>query len=303
MICFVASQNRSAARSSDRREISRPQTKRFYGIRDVTATVESVPLITASILSKKLAAGLGGLVLDVKCGNGAFMDQLDKARELSRSLVEVASGAGLPTTALLTDMNQPLASAAGNAVEITNCIDFLTGRHVDTRLFDVTVALGAELLLAAGLANTEGEAMGKMEQSISSGAAAEIFAKMIAGLGGPANLLERPEVHLPKAEIVRPVYASGSGSVVSIDTRGIGIAVVALGGGRVRAADSVDLAVGFTELAMVGDPIDANQPLGFGHARSEDQFAAAARSLQIAYSLGDARNVEDAPVIIEKVTV
>ncbi len=278
-----------------------PADKRFYGIRDVTATVESVPLITASILSKKLAAGLQGLVLDVKCGNGAFMDDLEKARELATSLVEVANGAGLKTTAILTGMSEPLASAAGNAVEVKNCIDFLTGRHVDPRLWDVTVALCADMLVNGGLASSSEDGKAKIEQAFSSGAAAEKFARMVAELGGPSDLMDRPEAYLEAAPVVRPIHARGEGSVTSIDTRAVGIAVVALGGGRVRAADPVDPAVGFTELAAIGDIIDESQPLAFVHARDEAAADRAETELQSAYMLSSARDVADDPAIIERV--
>ena len=279
-----------------------PADKRFYGIRDVTATVESVPLITASILSKKLAAGLGGLVLDVKCGNGAFMDDVDKARELAQSLVAVANGAGLPTTAILTDMNQSLSSSAGNAVEINNCIDFLTGRHIDSRLWDVTVALGAQMLVNGGLTQNEHEGRAQMETAFTSGAAAQKFAAMVRELGGPSDLLEKPEVHLEAAPVVRPVYAEEAGAIVAVATRDIGVAVVAMGGGRVRASDQVDPVVGFTELAMVGDFVDSEQPLGFVHARSPEQADQAASTLIEAYSVGSPAQVEDSPVLLETIS-
>jgi thymidine phosphorylase len=278
-----------------------PADKRFYGIRDVTATVESVPLITASILSKKLAAGLSGLVLDVKCGNGAFMSDLDKARTLARSLVEVANGAGLPTTAILTDMNAPLATAAGNAVEVANAIDFLTGRHVDARLWDVTVALGAEMLVSGGLAASPDEGARQMEEAFSSGRAAEIFGQMVVALGGPADLMEAHEKHLPAAPIVRDVLAGESGCVTAINGRAVGIAVVALGGGRVRAADDVDPRVGFTNLALDGDAVDSETPLATLHADTEGAFEEAATALRAAYTIGDARTVIDRPTIIERI--
>ena len=280
-----------------------PADKRFYGIRDVTATVESVPLITASILSKKLAAGLGGLVLDVKCGNGAFMDDLEKARELAQSLVAVANGAGLPTTALLTDMNAPLASAAGNAVEVQNAIDFLTGRHVDPRLWDVTIALGAEMLVSGGLAGSIDNGRSQMEMAFSSGAAAGKFQQMVTALGGPNDLIEKPEIHLPKANVVKPVFAPIEGSVVRIDTRSVGVAVVAMGGGRVCASDTIDPTVGFTDLAMPGDALDAETPLGFVHAANEEQAETAGQALVQAYSLGNARDVPDQPSVIERIAV
>lgn len=278
-----------------------PADKRFYGIRDVTATVESVPLITASILSKKLAAGLGGLVLDVKCGNGAFMDDIDKARELAQSLVAVANGAGLPTTAILTDMNQSLSSSAGNAVEVNNCIDFLTGRHVDSRLWDVTVALGAQMLINGGLAQDENDGREKMETAFTSGAAAQKFAAMVCNLGGPSDLLEKPERHLEAAPIVRPVHAKKDGAIVAVETRDIGLAVVAMGGGRVRASDEVDPVVGFTELAMIGDFVDGEQPLGFVHARTAEQADQAANALIEAYTMGEPAQVEDSPVLLETI--
>ncbi len=278
-----------------------PADKRFYGVRDITATVESVPLITASILSKKLAAGLGGLVLDVKCGNGAFMDDLDRARELAHSLVEVANEAGLATSALITDMNSPLACAAGNAVEVQNAIDFLTGRHIDTRLWDVTIALGSQMLVSGKLAKSLDDGLEKMQEAFSSGAAAAKFSQMVSALGGPNDLIEKPEIHLPKAPLVQPVFANQEGSVIGINTRAIGVAVVALGGGRVRASDPVDPVVGFTDLALVGDHLDKEQPLGFVHARDEDQIKAASNTLRAAYQLGEAREVIDEPTIFERI--
>lgn len=231
-----------------------PADKRIYGIRDVTATVESVPLITASILSKKLAAGLNGLVLDVKVGSGAFMDSLDKARELATSLVEVAKGAGLKTTALLTDMDHPLASAAGNAVEMQNAVDFLTGKKVDHRLWDITIALGAEMLVSAGLAATTKEAAAKMQTAFQSGSAAGKFSQMVAELGGPKDFIERAEHHLERPALDIAVLASAAtkrdcAGRLAFDTRQIGLAVIELGGGRTRPQDPVDHAVGIIDIA------------------------------------------------------
>ena len=231
-----------------------PADKRIYGIRDVTGTVESVPLITASILSKKLAAGLKGLVLDVKVGSGAFMDSLEKARELAESLVAVAKGAGLKTTALLTDMDHPLASAAGNAVEMQNAIDFLTGKHVDETLSEVTVALGAQMLVAAGIARDEADGAQKMQHAFASGAAAERFGKMVSALGGPADLVEAPQKYLVRPPVEIDVMASGEQvesckGRLAFDTRQIGLAVIELGGGRTRPQDPVDHAVGLIGLA------------------------------------------------------
>ena len=276
-----------------------PADKRLYAVRDVTATVESVPLITASILSKKLAAGLGGLVLDVKCGNGAFMSDLERARALATSLTEVAVGAGLLARAVLTDMNEPLASAAGNALEVANAVDFLTGRHVDSRLWDVVVALGADMLVLGGLAHDAGDGAAKLTEALQSGAAAAKFARMVVALGGPADLVERPEKHLPRAPVVRSVEAEGT--VVGVDARGVGLAVVALGGGRTRPQDDVDPAVGLRDLAPIGQPLGDGTPLATVHARSDDAADAAEAALRKAYRLGGARDVEDRDTVIERI--
>jgi thymidine phosphorylase len=265
-----------------------PADKRFYGIRDVTATVESIPLITASILSKKLAAGLHGLAMDVKFGKGAFMARFEDAEELALSLATVATGAGLPTTALLTDMNEPLASAAGNALEVRYAIDYLGGARREPRMHEVTVALGAEMLLSGKLVISVAEGRAKMEKAITSGAAAEKFSTMVAALGGPNDLLTQPDKHLAAAGIIRPVLASRDGFVSGIDNRGLGIAVVALGGGRTRAADPVDHAVGLTNLAALGLKMVKGQPLAMVHARSDSAADAAVEAVTRAYEMADA---------------
>jgi thymidine phosphorylase len=263
-----------------------PADKRVYAIRDVTATVESIPLITASILSKKLAAGLGALVLDVKTGTGAFMKGIEDSRGLARSLVEVANGAGLKTSALITDMNEPLATAAGNAVEVTNAVDFLTGARIDKRLWEVTVALGGELLVLGGLAANDAEGRGKIEAAFTSGKAAELFGRMTAALGGPSDFMEHPAKHLKAAPVTRDVFPATSGAVAAIDTRAIGIAVVELGGGRMRAQDAIDHSVGFTGLAGLGAAVDPRTPLAKVHARDAATAERAAGSIRAAYTVG-----------------
>lgn len=277
-----------------------PADKRVYGIRDVTATVESVAMITASILSKKLAAGLDGLVLDVKVGSGAFMPTYDKSVELAESLVHVGNGAGMRTSALLTDMSQPLAPCAGNAIEVQASIDYLTGRNRPARLHEVTVALCARMLLLGGLAKDEAEAKAKLEASLSSGRAAEIFGKMVAALGGPADLVENSAKHLAAAPIVKPVPAPHSGVISAIDTRGLGLAVVSMGGGRRKPEDKIDFAVGFTDYAELGARIEAGQPIALVHARSEAQVTQAIAEVQAAYSIGD-KGVEVPPSVYRSV--
>lgn len=272
-----------------------PADKRLYAIRDVTATVESVPLIVASILSKKLAAGLGALMLDVKTGSGAFMPTLEKSRKLATGLVDVANGAGLRTGALITDMNEPLASAAGNSLEVRNAVNFLTGGHQDERLRQVTLAFCSRLADMSGIA----DAGRRVETALSSGKAAERFAMMVAALGGPADFIEQIDRYLAPAPIVRDVFATGQGTIAAIDTRGVGMAVVALGGGRVAPTDSIDLTVGFDRLAGLGARVDGHTPIARLHARNEAGAHEAERRLRAAYRLGDAAPAH--PLIVEAI--
>ena len=278
-----------------------PADKVIYGIRDVTATVESVPLITASILSKKLAAGLDALVLDVKVGSGAFMDDLAKARELATSLVEVANGAGLKTTALLTGMDHPLASSAGNAVEMRNAVDFLTGTARDPALYEVTVALGAEMLVSGGIADDAADGARRMEEAFTSGAAAERFAQMVSALGGPSDFIERMDAYLEMPPVRRPLMAGPEhkhlAGELGFDTRQIGLAVVELGGGRTRPQDPVDHAVGLT--AIAGREWNGESPICEIWAR--DEAAADRAGQRILAALREA--VPAAGTILERVTV
>ncbi|WIY53315.1 thymidine phosphorylase [Devosia sp. YIM 151766] len=264
-----------------------PADKTLYAIRDVTATVDSIALITASILSKKLAAGLGALILDVKTGSGAFMPTLERSRDLAQSLVSVANGAGLRTGALITDMNEPLASAAGNGLEVRNAVDFLTGAHQDSRLREVTLALCAEVALMAGKASSPDNARAMVEAVLDNGSAAERFGRMVAGLGGPADFVERLDRHLAPAPIVRDVFLAGQGTIAAIDTRGLGMAVVALGGGRANPADSIDHRVGFDRLAGLGMVLDGKTPIARLHAADAASAADAEARIKAAYRLGD----------------
>jgi thymidine phosphorylase len=277
-----------------------PADKRLYGIRDVTATVESVPLITASILSKKLAAGLQHLVMDVKTGSGAFMAKHEDAVMLAKSLVSVANGAGLKTTALITDMDEPLASAAGNALEVLHAVEFLKGRLINRRVEAITLALGAELLLSAGIASTLEDGEKQLAATIRSGLAAEHFAKMTALLGGPKDFMERPDHYMKSAKIIRPVYADDEGAVCKIETRHLGLAVIELGGGRLRADDKIDHAVGLSNLLGKNFRADMNTPLCMIHAQDETSFDRAAQIVKLAYSIGDV--VKETPPVIERIT-
>ena len=277
-----------------------PADKRIYAVRDVTATVESIPLITASILSKKLAAGLQGLVMDVKVGNGAFMPTLQDARALAQSLVNVAQGAGLPTTAVLTNMDEPLAGTAGNALEVRYALDYLGGKRREARMHAVVVALGAEMLMLADKADDIIDAERQIELAIASGRALDKFGAMIAGLGGPHDFIGRAGHYLASAPVVKPVHADRPGFIAGIDTRGIGLAVVALGGGRTRTDQKIDHAVGLTDLAGINTDLRSGQPLAIIHARSEAAADEAAALVKAAYRIADAR-VKRNPEIIERI--
>lgn len=270
-----------------------PADKRLYAIRDVTATVESIPLITASILSKKLAAGLEGLILDVKTGSGAFMARYDDAVALAQSLVSVANGGGLRTGALITDMNEPLATAAGNGLEIINAIDFLTGEHRDARLEQVTLDLCAYALVIGGLALDHDDGFLRAKMALDSGAAAEKFFAMVAALGGPKRSLRNCVMERDETPIIRDVFGSKSGYVTAIDTRAIGMGVVVLGGGRRLPTDTIDYAVGFTNLLGTGDKIDPQTPMARIHARDEDSAREAEKRLFAAYTVSEAPDPEN----------
>jgi len=277
-----------------------PADARLYAIRDVTGTVESIDLITASILSKKLAAGLDALVLDVKCGSGAFMKTLDDARDLARALVRTALGAGCMTSALITDMSQPLATAAGNALEVIEVMETLTGTSVNAALWDITLALGGEALALGGLADDAADGAGRIEQALQSGAAAECFGRMVAAQGGPADFIDRWPDRLPSAPIIREVPAPVGGHVTVIDGFALGQVVVHLGGGRLRDGDRINPAVGLSDLAGLGEQIGADQPLCLVHAATEAAADAAVRAVQAAYVMGDSAP-DEPPLIIERI--
>ena len=278
-----------------------PADKRIYAIRDVTGTVESLDLITASILSKKLAAGLGGLVMDVKFGTGAFAADFDDAVALAESLVTVAEGAGLPTVALLTDMNQVLGRTAGNALEVAESIDLLTGRAVDPRLSEVTLALTAELLCLGGLADSVEEGLGRARQALADGSAADRFARMVSALGGPPDILDEYDRHLSAAPVRHDVFPDSDAVVTGVDARAVGVAIVAMGGGRAAPEDVIDHAVGITHAAAIGEPVGpGGSPLATIHARDDDQAERAAAMLRDAYTLGETAPAES-PIVARRV--
>lgn len=273
-----------------------PADKRLYAIRDVTATVESLDLICASILSKKLAAGLQGLVLDVKTGSGAFMKSRDEARALAKALVATANAAGCPTTALLTDMSQPLASSLGNAVEVDASMAVLTGQAAGP-LLDLSIALGAELLQTAGVEG--GEA--RLRSAITSGAAAERFGRMVYALGGPLAFVDDWRRFLPEATVILEVPALEDGVITAIDGEALGLAVVDLGGGRLVETDVVDPSVGMTDVVRLGDKVAKGQPMLRIHAAREEQAAAAAQAALAAITIG-AEAPPKEPLVHERIS-
>lgn len=277
-----------------------PADRRLYAIRDVTATVESIPLITASILSKKLAAGLQGLVMDVKTGSGAFMPSLEKSRELAQSIVEVANGAGLATLALITDMNQVLGRTAGHTVEIVETLAYLTTNDRDPRLHEVVLALGAEMLVLGKLSDNTAMARQRLIKALDSGAAAEHFQKMTAALGGPTDLMENSQKYLQPAPVIRPVYPTKPGVLSQLNTRAIGLAIIDLGGGRRIARDKIDHRVGFTNIAGLGETVSLEHPLAVVHARDDTSAEAAITAFNKAAVVGQTKPTVES-IVIERI--
>ncbi len=273
---------------------------RIYAVRDVTATVASTPLIISSILSKKLAEGLDALIMDIKCGSGAFTPEPADALKLAGEICAVANEAGLPCEALVTDMDQPLSWSAGNALEVLEAIRFLRGERRNDRLFSVVVALSGELLQLGGLAGSATEANEMVINSLDTGRAAEQFSRMVAAQGGPAGLIEEPEKFLPAAPVIRPVFADTSGFIVSIHTRVVGSTVVSLGGGRQRAEDTIDPSVGITDIAGIGCEVDSATPLAVIHASNEDRWEHAATQLKCGFKVGSEPG-RNSPVIHSRV--
>ena len=278
-----------------------PADKRLYAIRDLTGTVESVDLITSSILSKKLAAGLEALVLDVKVGSGAFMQNVEKATELARSLVSVANGAGCRTSALLTDMNQSLASSAGNALEVKSALAILKNEPGEERLLEVTLALGSNLLVNTEIFSDEDTAKESLEESLRSGKAAEIFGRMITALGGPINFVEKPDEYLPVAENILDFPSPSSGYLKSVNGRILGQAVIELGGGRKQADDKLDLSVGLDQFIHIGKNVEQGDPILRIHASNDQDIERAKNLLSEAFQFSE-NPVESNPLILDSIT-
>ena len=273
-----------------------PADKRLYSIRDVTATVESIPLITASILSKKLAAGLDVLVMDVKVGNGAMMNNLADAKALADSIVNVANGAGVKTQAIITDMNQVLGTSAGNAIEMYETVKYLTGKQREPRLHKVVQALATAMLVNTKLASDEQDAHKKIDKVLSTGLAAEVFDRMVAALGGPKNFVEKPWDSMSKANVIMEVKASQHGYIAQMDTRAVGMSVVGLGGGRTAPTQQVDHTVGFDRILPLGVQVNRGEVIARVHAKDEDSANRAIEQFNNALSYSE-ESPELPPVI------
>jgi thymidine phosphorylase len=278
-----------------------PADRRLYATRDVTATVESIPLITSSILSKKVAEGLDGLVMDVKCGSGAFCDTLEMARDLAKSLVAVANQAGLPTVALISDMDCVLGRNVGNALEVVETVAYLKGEGTrDPRLHELVLSLAGEMIALGGLAPTAAAGRARAEAALDDGRAAEMFARMVSALGGPNDLLEHSPRYLAHAPVIKPCTAQRSGHVAGMNARDVGVAVVALGGGRAHADAAIDPSVGLTDVIDVGAPIRAGGLLCAVHAASEADADRAIDMVRRAIRIEEGPPSER-PVVLERI--
>ncbi len=262
-----------------------PADRKLYALRDVTGTVPSIPLISASIMSKKLAEGTDALVLDVKWGQGAFMRTEAQARELARTMVEIGARMGKGMAAVLTDMNQPLGRTAGNALEVVETLEALAGRGPQD-LMEVTLELGAHMLTLTGAAPDHAAALTRLRERLASGAAWERWLKMVELQGGDPRALEHPE-RLPQAAITAPFDAPRDGTVTTVDAERIGRAVLVLGAGRVRVEDRVDPAVGISGLVKIGEQVTRGQPLLTLHANRDDRLAEARALLDQAIAIAD----------------
>jgi len=268
-----------------------PADRIIYSIRDVTSTVESIDLIVASILSKKLAAGLDGLVMDIKFGTGAFMQKYDDAKTLAKNLISVANGAGMPTVGVLTDMNQVLGHSAGNAVEVLEAVEYLKNENIDSRLHKVTEELAVQMLLLGKLAKDDNEARSKIKIVLESGKALDIFGKMVTALGGSSDFIDNPKKYLKAATQVKDCHSNKKGFVTGIDTRAIGIGIIELGGGRVKPSDIIDHSVGLTNIVQIGDEVGLGaKPLAIIHSKNEDGFNNMSKILEDAIIIGDKKD-------------
>lgn len=276
-----------------------PADQRFYATRDVTATVESIDLITASILSKKLASGLDALVMDIKTGNGAFAANYSMAQELAQGIANVSSKSGVPTSCLITDMSQVLGHSVGNAIEVKECINFLIKpENANLRLLELTIELAAHMLQLSGIESDLETARVKSQDALTSGKAAAIFEQMISALGGPSDLLEKSHKHLVPMPVIRPIVAKSSGHVLEMDVRAIGLSMIHLKAGRTKSSDPIDHGVGLSDIVEIGQWVDKGEPLAIAHTRDKEQLSYLQETIPGFISLG-AKHIEPPTLIHE----
>jgi len=277
-----------------------PADRKLYHMRDVTATVESVALISSSIMSKKLAVSPRGLVICVGRGSGAYMPTIDKARELAAAMSMTAAGAGVPSVMLLTDLDSVLGNSVGNAVGVVETVDFLTGRYRDPRVLELVLTIVAEMAVLAGIVEDYGSGRALAAARLNDGSAAGRFGRMIGALGGPKDFMENPGMYLPAAAVIRAVVPERSGYIVGMDAGSIGHGLVELGGGRTNPEEIIDLAVGYSDLKGVNDEVGAGRPLAILHARDEVSWNRTADRLRRAMKIGDAPVASPGPIVLER---
>lgn len=278
-----------------------PADRKIFKVRDVTATVESVALITGSIMSKKLAVNPSGVVICVGSGTGAYMPTVAHARELAESMSNVATGAGIPSVMLLTDLNAVLGTSVGSAVEMVETVDFLTGKYQDPRTKELVFEVTADMLRIGGIVADMAAARKLAEARFADGSALAHFQKMITALGGPADYVERPQHYMPEAKVIAPLYPGEEGYVAAMNAQAVGLALIALGGGRTKPDDPIDLTVGFTDFCQVGDQVGSAKPLCTIHARSQAEWDEAARRVRGAVAIASARPAPLGPIVIERI--
>jgi thymidine phosphorylase len=279
-----------------------PADKKLYALRDATATVESVPLIVASIMSKKMAEDLNTLVLDVKSGSGAFMPDMEQTRRLARGLVKTGKAFGVNTRALITDMNQPLGHSVGNAVEVFECVQILRGEKNDkaAATLELSLALSAAMLVLSGVAGTPEDARAKLQETLDSGAALEKFRENLLAQGGDPNICDKPESLLEHGLTEVPVKITKDGFLESIDTIAVGEAVCAIGGGRMKAEDKVDHAVGYLQEIKIGEAVWAGDTLGILYCRGQNDAGFSCQKIANACKISQSK-IETTPLVLEEI--
>lgn len=265
-----------------------PADKRIYAVRDVTATVESIVLITASILSKKAASGLSGLVMDIKAGSGAFMPTVDLARELGASIARVATTLALPTKVVITDMSAILGTTAGNAVEVLEVVDYLTGADRDAKLHEVVMTLAVQALLLTGLVDNAQDAQRKLERALDDGSATEKFSRMVCAQGGPADFVDCPQRYLSLGSVSHPIFPRDAGYINAVDVRILGNLIVGLGGGRRYVGDKLDYGVGFEQVKGIGDYVDSHTPLMVARANEPGDIKTIEETIAASFQVSEA---------------